>query len=58
LLAALLVACVMVLREGHVEEAIAAFRQMIRRSPDLHRGYESLAACWCCAETTRRRSIL
>jgi tetratricopeptide (TPR) repeat protein len=29
-------------RQGHVEESIRAYQQMIRRAPDLYRGYESL----------------
>ena len=29
-------------REGHVEESIRGFEQMIRRSPDLYKGYSSL----------------
>ena len=29
-------------RQGHVEEAIRAYQEMIHRAPDLYRGYESL----------------
>ncbi len=29
-------------REGHVEQAIHAYEEMVRRAPDLHKGYASL----------------